>query len=924
MAFKLKNLYFASIISTVLYGEISIANIQNEAVEARFNNADGVVNQLLDLRAGLINHYNDKSSWPTQLSSLVHGNDRYYSGSFLTAFGSSIVGSISGSNKFYILRVDVGRNHIAEYISKRINGTSIGSSVVFEITKPSEAAIVEGVLLRKPDPDDPTNSKQTMYTDLIMNNHSIRDIDEAHAKSINAGDVVITKSLIVKGNSIFKNIDSDNIETSTLNTTDLKVNNNATFAGSTEFKNVVKFKSNIEVSGNAKFKKLKSDSLEITTLKSNGNADFLGNISVSNNINSKSINAETQTISNNQIVKKQEILENQTINGDQIVKGNQTINGNALIQGSATIDNLTVNNLSTLTGISNLGKINVSDDAIFMDNIWINESKTSGIGKGNNNALRVNVSSSYIDIGTLEHGWIDINSNVTGISFSDEIKAPKISIVGKNAEFVIRSPLNGQPAIKFSNDELIDDVTLRLTGNDELVLSGGLLKIEDGLYVSGESNFTKDVKYKGTELDKRFYNTGETVHNTKKLDGISIAQIARTDVDETFVENVFFNDRVYARNGINIQRGWLEIAEHYGIYFNEYGGGIHMKNSNWIEVYGGKGILTSGVIRADGGFEVDGKTVVSANGGNLFEDGQILSSRYYRKGTKVSDSDKLDGINSNQFARTDVDEIFINKVSFNGEVRLNGTAYYKGKELDSRFYNTGEKVGNANKIDGIDSSQLARTDTDEVFTENVTFNDRAYAKNGVHIQGDWLRINNNSGVYWESFGGGWHMTDNTWLRVYGGKNIYTPSEIKGGVINAEKDLYVKGTNVKFKLDNHESRISSLERKPDKSAQQVLDEVCTHSNHILVQRHGTWRCEYFPGIPKVDLQTTTLHTGAFRHSITLSCPGGWRRLSCYILTGDDKNADRHSGTQPIGNNSCRFQNGWGGHVVSYGFMDCFKI
>ncbi|MFB6455576.1 tail fiber domain-containing protein [Chitinophaga sp. Hz27] len=37
---------------------------------------------------------------------------------------------------------------------------------------------------------------------------------------------------------------------------------------------------------------------------------------------------------------------------------------------------------------------------------------------------------------------------------------------------------------------------------------------------------------------------------------------------------------------------------------------------------------------------------------------------------------------------------------------------------------------------------------------------------------DWLRVRGQSGLYFQDFGGGWQMTDNTWVRVYGDKSVY--------------------------------------------------------------------------------------------------------------------------------------------------------
>ena len=58
----------------------------------------------------------------------------------------------------------------------------------------------------------------------------------------------------------------------------------------------------------------------------------------------------------------------------------------------------------------------------------------------------------------------------------------------------------------------------------------------------------------------------------------------------------------------------------------------------------------------------------------------------------------------------------------------------------------------------------------------------------MNINGEWLYVSGNSGVYFSSYGGGWHMTDSTWLRAYGDKNIYTGGTIKSG--NALETRYI--------------------------------------------------------------------------------------------------------------------------------------
>lgn len=58
----------------------------------------------------------------------------------------------------------------------------------------------------------------------------------------------------------------------------------------------------------------------------------------------------------------------------------------------------------------------------------------------------------------------------------------------------------------------------------------------------------------------------------------------------------------------------------------------------------------------------------------------------------------------------------------------------------------------------------------------------------------WVRTTGSYGIYFAGGGGGWYMTDGTWIRAYNNKNIYTPGEVRGGRVTAEADIYA-GTNV---------------------------------------------------------------------------------------------------------------------------------
>jgi hypothetical protein len=68
---------------------------------------------------------------------------------------------------------------------------------------------------------------------------------------------------------------------------------------------------------------------------------------------------------------------------------------------------------------------------------------------------------------------------------------------------------------------------------------------------------------------------------------------------------------------------------------------------------------------------------------------------------------------------------------------------------------------------------------------------------GIYLTSGWLRTVGHTGWYSESYGGGWYMTDSTWIRAFNNKQIYTgstsPDAIHtAGGINASGRIYAGG------------------------------------------------------------------------------------------------------------------------------------
>lgn len=70
--------------------------------------------------------------------------------------------------------------------------------------------------------------------------------------------------------------------------------------------------------------------------------------------------------------------------------------------------------------------------------------------------------------------------------------------------------------------------------------------------------------------------------------------------------------------------GWHRSYGNTGWYNGTHGGGWHMTDNTWIRSYGGKDVYVDKVVRADNGFQVDGKQIIAG-------DGKVLVSPHYSK-----------------------------------------------------------------------------------------------------------------------------------------------------------------------------------------------------------------------------------------------------------------------------------------------------
>jgi len=104
------------------------------------------------------------------------------------------------------------------------------------------------------------------------------------------------------------------------------------------------------------------------------------------------------------------------------------------------------------------------------------------------------------------------------------------------------------------------------------------------------------------------------------------------------------------------------------------------------------------------------------------------------------------------------------EVSREGDVNIGGTTSAKLKVRNI--------VGKSATSNAIDNLYLNYDTGRHVFIGFGGKKSNLYINGETTISGGWLRLRGKRGIYFQDYGGGFRMVDNTWIRTYGGKNFY--------------------------------------------------------------------------------------------------------------------------------------------------------
>jgi hypothetical protein len=182
----------------------------------------------------------------------------------------------------------------------------------------------------------------------------------------------------------------------------------------------------------------------------------------------------------------------------------------------------------------------------------------------------------------------------------------------------------------------------------------------------------------------------------------------------------------------------------------------------------------------------------------------------------AANSNSLDGIDSGSFLRSDASD------SFSGNLTATANDWYiyglGSRGASSGAYGIGNRDADSYRqmtfhvpnqaaysssgtipsfgwySNGAVQLMKLNSDSGDLWVKGtIEADNRIYADNGLHVRGDWVRVNGNNGIYFESHAGGWHMTDSSWIRAYNSKNIYTGGNIEvAGTSRADNGFKVGG------------------------------------------------------------------------------------------------------------------------------------
>ncbi len=428
-----------------------------------------------------------------------------------------------------------------------------------------------------------------------------------------------------------------------------------------------------------------------------------------------------------------------------------------------------IRGLTTTTGFSL--PVTTPTSSVIARNFLMRVPADAANPSGNTMAADINMAGHWLKSANFQGSQID----VANMTVSQDV------VINRDASIARNVAIGGQLSV-VGPSTFTGDVT-----------HNGNLKVNQDLAVAGNStlngpvtlNSTLNAKGAATFDGATTFNGASVFNSSARFRGAVVVDAATTFNQAVTSAGLWTaNGKITANGGIQgstadfnkatitglLESGSLVVAGDAQLNGNVRvakdviaAGNLKAVNGDFSGTLTVTGVTTSGSVRSNNGYYVGTNNYLIADkDGVLYEKGQALSSRYLGINGKAVDADKLDGIDSSQFARQDAANVFSQTNTFNGRVDANAGVYADGKlvvsangatlyeggvALASKYLAINGKAADADKLDGIDSTQFARRDAANTLTGYNTFNAGINVYNGILVNGARIASNDGSVLY---------------------------------------------------------------------------------------------------------------------------------------------------------------------------------
>lgn len=126
-----------------------------------------------------------------------------------------------------------------------------------------------------------------------------------------------------------------------------------------------------------------------------------------------------------------------------------------------------------------------------------------------------------------------------------------------------------------------------------------------------------------------------------------------------------------------------------------------------------------------------------------------------------------------------------------GDLNMGGNDINNAKDITATGTTTSgilHSTGDTNV--GANLNVSGNTQVNGTINSNNTVSGATITSRGETYTQNWFRTLGDTGWYSQKWGGGWYMSDSSWIRAYSNKNVYTGGQIRGGSVQADGRLTV--------------------------------------------------------------------------------------------------------------------------------------